>query len=348
MVSSAVSRRGAPTSVRWRPEAVRHAARLRRSELLQLRSAIWGSQPDAVSDGFPNDEARRARKGLGGAARFGVVGASGLAVNEASIALFVSGLGLHYVVGYLLATQCSTLWNFTFVEFWAFRDAEVTNRRWHRYVLLVFVNNLANVLTAPLFVLLTSIVGINYLVSNILTLGIVFLGRFVFADRIWGGNNTRRRKQAVPAEIPATTQLDPSCCHAESLIAARAGSRRLAFPSARRRLYDALITEGDALEQFGFDTFSRYAVAPCLDSRRITSAAAVNFTAFAPDSTNSSARGPSSRTRSRRVARPPKAPTALTRGSHPRTTTTPVRTHPASPEGRSGFQSPSPAATQSR
>ena len=261
MVSSAVSRRGAPTSVRWRPEAVRHAARLRRSELLQLRSAIWGSQPDAVSDGFPNDEARRARKGLGGAARFGVVGASGLAVNEASIALFVSGLGLHYVVGYLLATQCSTLWNFTFVEFWAFRDAEVTNRRWHRYVLLVFVNNLANVLTAPLFILLTSIVGINYLVSNILTLGIVFLGRFVFADRIWGGNNTRRRKQAVPAETPATTQLDPSCCHAESLMAARAGSRRLAFPSARRRLYDALITEGDALEQFGFDTFSRYAVA---------------------------------------------------------------------------------------
>jgi hypothetical protein len=49
------------------------------------------------------------------------------------------------------------------------------------------VNNVANVLTAPLYVAFTSLLGINYLVSNILTLGIVFIGRFAIAERIWGG-----------------------------------------------------------------------------------------------------------------------------------------------------------------
>ena len=39
---------------------------------------------------------------------------------------------------------------------------------------LLLVNNAANLLTAPLFWLLT-VVGINYLVANLLTLGLVFL-----------------------------------------------------------------------------------------------------------------------------------------------------------------------------
>jgi hypothetical protein len=49
---------------------------------------------------------------------------------------------------------------------------------------LLVVNNAANLLTAPLFFLLT-VVGINYLVANLLTLGLVFLLRFLFAERIW-------------------------------------------------------------------------------------------------------------------------------------------------------------------
>lgn len=116
--------------------------------------------------------------------RFGLVGLTGIAVNEAALAALVGGLHLNYVVGYLLATQFSTLWNFGWIETWAFKSVSPTNRRSVRLGSLLVVNNAANLLTAPLFFLLT-VVGINYLVANLLTLGLVFLMRFLFAERIW-------------------------------------------------------------------------------------------------------------------------------------------------------------------
>ena len=121
--------------------------------------------------------------------RFGLVGLTGIAVNEAALAALVGGLHLNYVVGYLLATQFSTLWNFGWIETWAFKSVSPTNRRSVRLGSLLVVNNAANLLTAPLFFLLT-VVGINYLVANLLTLGLVFLLRFLFAERIWAPRPT--------------------------------------------------------------------------------------------------------------------------------------------------------------
>ena len=114
-----------------------------------------------------------------------LVGLTGIAVNEAALAVLVGGLHLHYVAGYLLATQFSTLWNFGWIETWAFKSVSPTNRRSVRFGSLLLVNNAANLLTAPLFLLLTVAVGINYLVANLLTLGLIFLVRFLFAERIW-------------------------------------------------------------------------------------------------------------------------------------------------------------------
>ena len=121
--------------------------------------------------------------------RFGLVGLTGIAVNEAALAALVGGLHLNYVVGYLLATQFSTLWNFGWIETWAFKSVSPANRRSVRLGSLLVVNNAANLLTAPLFFLLT-VVGINYLVANLLTLGLVFLLRFLFAERIWAPRPT--------------------------------------------------------------------------------------------------------------------------------------------------------------
>ena len=138
--------------------------------------------------------------------RFAVVGASGILVNEIAILLFVSGLGFAPIIGYLLATQVSTLWNFALLEAWAFKDSKGRGRRWHRWAMLMLVNNIANVATAPLFVLLTNVFGVNYLISNIVTLGVVMLGRFAIADWIWGGNKRLPRgtfaEEAHAAVVP--------------------------------------------------------------------------------------------------------------------------------------------------
>jgi putative flippase GtrA len=117
--------------------------------------------------------------------RFGIVGLTGIAVNEVALAVLVGGLHLRYIVGYLLATQFSTLWNFGWIEMWAFKSVAPTNRKAQRFASLLLVNNVANLLTAPLFLLLTVGAGINYLVSNMLTLALIFLLRFLFAERIW-------------------------------------------------------------------------------------------------------------------------------------------------------------------
>jgi putative flippase GtrA len=113
------------------------------------------------------------------------VGLTGIAVNEVALALLVGGLHLRYVLGYLLATQFSTLWNFGWIETWAFKSVSPANGRKVRFASLLLVNNAANLLTAPLFLLLTVVAGVNYLISNILTLGLIFLARFLFAERIW-------------------------------------------------------------------------------------------------------------------------------------------------------------------
>src|SRR6476620_1429290 len=117
--------------------------------------------------------------------RFGIVGASGIVINEGALALMVGGLGLNYIVGYLLATQFSTLWNFAFFETWAFKSNSYRNRRWQRLGAILLVNNFFNVASVPLLVLFTGVFGINYLVSNLMTLGIVFVVRFALAEWIW-------------------------------------------------------------------------------------------------------------------------------------------------------------------
>jgi putative flippase GtrA len=121
-------------------------------------------------------------------ARFGTVGASGFVVNEVALAFFVSMFHLNYLVGAIAATQVSTLWNFTLVELWAFRDLDARRSRAHRLLLFLLVNNAALLLRGPILVVLTSGLRLNYLVSNIISLGVLTLVRFAIADSwIWSG-----------------------------------------------------------------------------------------------------------------------------------------------------------------
>ena len=128
-------------------------------------------------------------------ARFGAVGASGLVVNTLVLALLTDVAGLFYLVSAVIATQASTLWNFCFTELWVFSDREHKRGRGTRMALFFLMNNAALALRGPLLVLLTSGLGIHYVVSNVISLVALTLIRFALADTwIWA--------KARPADSP--------------------------------------------------------------------------------------------------------------------------------------------------
>jgi dolichol-phosphate mannosyltransferase len=154
--------------------------------------------------------------------RFAAVGASGIVVNQLVLWLWVGGADRHYLLGAVVATQGSSTWNFCLTERWVFPGAE-DRRLGARFLLFLGMNNSMLLLRIPVLALLTSFLGINYLVSNFLTLVVLFLLRFLVSDRlIWkpGGatgaaatpglhttDGADRRRSSVPARRAASSPV---------------------------------------------------------------------------------------------------------------------------------------------
>ena len=135
--------------------------------------------------------------------RFGLVGLSGLVVNSLVLALVTELFGLFYLVGVIIATQCSTLWNFTLSERWVFGADNRRQGKLSRAALFFGMNNLALVVRTPLMFALTSLFGLNYLISNVMSLVGLMMLRYALADRmIWG--------IAAPVPSASLKAADPS------------------------------------------------------------------------------------------------------------------------------------------
>jgi dolichol-phosphate mannosyltransferase len=117
---------------------------------------------------------------------FALVGFSGIFVNTLALAFFTSVLGIHYLVSAVFATIFSTTWNFALTEFWVFGSRNSSGRI-KRYALFFAMNNLALLLRGPIMYALTSWAGIHYLISNLISLAVLVILRFLLADSwIWG------------------------------------------------------------------------------------------------------------------------------------------------------------------
>ena len=113
--------------------------------------------------------------------KFGLVGLSGLAVNSAVLYLATGVFEIHYLAGATIATQASTGWNFLFSDQWVFSGVESGNGPWQRFWLFWLMNNIALVGRWPILFVLTSVLGINYLVSNLISLVVLMIGRYAFS-----------------------------------------------------------------------------------------------------------------------------------------------------------------------
>ena len=128
---------------------------------------------------------------------FALVGLSGLLVNSLALALATEVLNVYYMVSVVFATLVSTLWNFTLTELWVYGSGSQEKGRFKRLSLFLGMNVIALALRSPLIYVLTSIFGMYYLMSNLLSLAALTVLRFALADNIIWGRPKAKAESAV-------------------------------------------------------------------------------------------------------------------------------------------------------
>jgi dolichol-phosphate mannosyltransferase len=129
---------------------------------------------------------------------FGLVGLSGIALNQVLLAGLVTGGHINYLLAALLASVGSSTSNFLLTELWVFRARRRGGMlsRFMSYLLLTFAST---PLRLPILYVLTSLHGVHYLVSNLVAIVAVFGGRYLVSDLlIW------RRQFATTLEVNVT------------------------------------------------------------------------------------------------------------------------------------------------
>jgi len=122
-------------------------------------------------------------------AKFVTVGATGILVNSFFEFLFTGVFGIHYLISAVLATQCSSLWNFAWTEKWVFSDRRTDrNGYWRRLAAFMAVSNASLLIRAPLLAFFVTSLGMHYLFANFLSLVLMTIARYAISDRlIWTG-----------------------------------------------------------------------------------------------------------------------------------------------------------------
>ena len=139
---------------------------------------------------------------------FALVGATGIVVNQALLWALVSLGGVNYILAAVVATQGSTTWNYGLNELWVFRGRSPRGHALERFLAFAAMNNAALLIRAPLLALLTSGFGIHYLVSNLITLVVLFATRFAVSDRlVW---RTAAPVAATTGPAPGRGRGDPA------------------------------------------------------------------------------------------------------------------------------------------
>ena len=124
-------------------------------------------------------------------AGFAMVGLSGILVNSLFVYLATDKLHIYYLISAGIATVASTLWNFSLTEALVYRSKSRADGMAKRLGLFFVMNVLALALRTPMIYLLTTLLGVYYVTSNLVSLVALTVLRFLLADNlIWGQKST--------------------------------------------------------------------------------------------------------------------------------------------------------------
>jgi len=140
--------------------------------------------------------------------KFVVVGSSGILVNSAVLALVSDSLHIYplltaavgIVISTAIATVASTTWNFILTEWWVFNNRPNPTGRLKRYGLFFVMNTVALLFRDPIIYVLTTLLGMYLVISNIISLALLTVLRYLLADGfIWGKSKSKDSQvQIVP------------------------------------------------------------------------------------------------------------------------------------------------------
>jgi putative flippase GtrA len=137
---------------------------------------------------------------VGRMSRFAAVGAFGTVLNLGIMAAML-GLGTHYLVAAVVATELTILSNFLMQERLVFSDMREGRPFWHRFAASFGFNNIETLVRIPVLMLLVDALVIPGVVAQAVTLAVAFLVRFVFTSRVI---YRVRPPASAPVLVPAT------------------------------------------------------------------------------------------------------------------------------------------------
>jgi dolichol-phosphate mannosyltransferase len=119
--------------------------------------------------------------------RFGLVGLSGILVNQLVFSSFVELGGIAYVLAAIVATQVSSTWNFFWTEHWVFDTSTSPRSALSRFGAFMVMNNVTLLARIPALWLLVDALHSSTSWANLATLVGLFAARFFVArNMIWG------------------------------------------------------------------------------------------------------------------------------------------------------------------
>jgi dolichol-phosphate mannosyltransferase len=122
--------------------------------------------------------------------RFGVVGASGVIVNN-GILLLLSRYGMSDVAASIIATECAIISNFIGNSFWTWSSHDRAGWQ-RRFLYFQFISLIAGALTVALFWAFHNIAHLPLLIANTAAICITFIVNYLLNSKI-----TWRAKQGV-------------------------------------------------------------------------------------------------------------------------------------------------------
>lgn len=118
--------------------------------------------------------------------RFNAVGAIGVGVQLAALALFKSGFGIHYLWATAFAVETAVLHNFIWHEKWTWRERTAGSASWptlSRLARFHLSNGLISILSnVVLMRLLAGYLGLHYLLANAISIAITSLANFALSE----------------------------------------------------------------------------------------------------------------------------------------------------------------------